>query len=352
MTVLVTGSAGHLGEALLRTLVSGGTPVRGIDVRPSSFTAEVGSICDRDFLRRCLYGVQAVIHAAALHKPHLATHEAADFTRTNVTGTALLLAEAAAARVTRVVFTSSTSAFGSALTPGPGQPAAWITEAVTPITKNVYGATKLEGEALCERAFDERRLPVVVLRTSRFFPEDDDDSAVRQTYARANVQANELLFRRVDLEDVVSAHLQALRRAPDFGFARFIVSATTPFSSTDLAELRAQAHTVLARVAPAYQGLYAARGWRMFPSIDRVYVNEAARARLGWQPRYDFAHVLRCLGEQGDFHSELSRLVGVKGYHEREFAHGPYPVARGDQTASPRASEPDPGGGTEDAGLH
>jgi UDP-glucose 4-epimerase len=326
MTLLVTGSAGHLGEALVRTLLGGRAAVRGVDVKPSPFTAEVGSICDRHFLRRSLRGVEAVIHAAALHKPHLATHEAPDFSETNVSGTALLLEEAVAARVRCVVYTSSTSAFGSALSPRPGEPAAWITESVTPVTKNVYGATKLEAEALCERCFQEHGLPVIVLRTARFFPEDDDDPDVRARYARANAQANELLFRRVDLEDAVTAHLKAVTRAADLGFERFIVSATTPFSGADLAQLRADAPAALARVTPAYRELYETRGWRMYPSIDRVYVNAAARARLGWQPRCDFDHVLRCLREQADFRSELSRLVGIKGYHDRPFAEGPYPV--------------------------
>jgi UDP-glucose 4-epimerase len=326
MTLLVTGSAGHLGEALVRTLLDARAAVRGVDVKPSPFTAEVGSICDRDFLRRNLRGVHAVIHAAALHKPHLATHAAPDFTETNVGGTALLLQEAVAAGVRCVVHTSSTSAFGSALSPRPGEPAAWITESVPPVTKNIYGATKLQAEALCERCFQEHGLPIIVLRTSRFFPEDDDDPAVRRRYARANSQANELLFRRVDLEDAVTAHLQAVARAAEVGFGRFIVSATTPFASADLAELRADAPAALARVAPAYRELYEARGWRMYPSVDRVYVNAAARARLGWQPRYDFNHVLRCLQEQADFRSELSRLVGIKGYHERPFGDGPYPV--------------------------
>src|SRR5262249_30146604 len=155
MTLLVTGSAGHLGEALVRTLAAAGTTVRGLDVRASPFTAEVGSLCDREFLRRCLRGVQAVLHTAALHKPHLATHGASDFTETNVTGTALLLAEAVAAGVGCVVFTSSTSVFGSALSPPAGEPAAWITESVPPVTKNAYGATKLAAEALCERCFNE-----------------------------------------------------------------------------------------------------------------------------------------------------------------------------------------------------
>src|SRR5262249_2325885 len=219
------------------------------------------------------------------------------------------LAEAIAAGVGCVVFTSSTSVFGSALSPPAGEPAAWITESVPPVTKNAYGATKLAAEALCERCFNEHRLPVIVLRTSRFFPEEDDDPEVRHGYARANAQANELLFRRVDLEDVVNAHLQAVTRAAAVGFARFIVSATTPFSAADLAELRADAPAALARVVPEYRHLYEARGWRMFPSIDRVYVNADARARLGWHPRYDFRHVVRCLREQGDFRSELARLV-------------------------------------------
>jgi UDP-glucose 4-epimerase len=326
MTLLVTGSAGHLGEALMRTLLAQRAPVRGIDIKPSPFTDAVGSICDRNFVRRSLRGVQAVIHAAALHKPHLVTHAASNFQETNITGTSVLLEEAVAARVSGLVFTSSTSAFGSALKPGPGEPAAWITETVAPVTKNVYGATKLEAEGLCERCFEEHRLPVIILRTARFFPEEDDDPAVRQNYGLANVQANELLFRRADLEDVVAAHLRAVARAADIGFARFIVSGTTPFAPADLPELRRAAPAVLARIAPTYPMLYAAMGWRMFPTIDRVNVNAAARSRLGWEPRYDFKHVLRCLREREDFRSELAKRVGVKGYHDRPFADGPYPV--------------------------
>ena len=45
--VLVTGSAGHLGEALVRVLRDGGYEVAGIDVRPSPYTTVVGSVADR-----------------------------------------------------------------------------------------------------------------------------------------------------------------------------------------------------------------------------------------------------------------------------------------------------------------
>jgi UDP-glucose 4-epimerase len=154
-----------------------------------------------------------------------------------------------------------------------------------------------------------------VLRTSRFFPEADDDPAISSVYALENVRANELTYRRVDIEDVVAAHLLALEHAPRVGFARYIISATTPFSQADLAELRADAPAVVRRLFPQSAPLYAALRWRMFPSLDRVCVNDRARAELGWRPTYDFAHVLDCLARGADFRSELARTVGSKGYY-------------------------------------
>jgi UDP-glucose 4-epimerase len=64
----------------------------------------------------------------------------------------------------------------------------------------------------------------------------------------------------------------------------------------------------------------------MFPSIDRVYVNERARNELGWRPRYDFRYVLDRLKAGEDPRSPLSRIVGSKGYHDRGFSDDPYPV--------------------------
>ncbi|GAA5082750.1 NAD-dependent epimerase/dehydratase family protein [Lysobacter panacisoli] len=327
MTLLVTGSAGHLGEALMRELRAAGRDAVGIDIKPSAFTDHVGSIVDRDFVRRCMRGVRAVVHAATLHKPHVATHPHQEFIDTNVTGTLALLEEAVANGVQSFVFTSTTSTFGAALTPAPGEPAAWIDEDVVPIPKNIYGVTKLSAEQLCELFYRKRRLPVLVLRTSRFFPEPDDSIDVRNGFSTANAQANELLYRRVDIEDAVSAHLLAIDRAKDIGFGRYIISATTPFEPSDLPELRRDAATVVARRFPEAAALYASRGWRLFPHIDRVYVNARAREALGWKPRYDFARALDALRSGADFRSPLAEAVGSKGYHAQVFEQGPYPVA-------------------------
>src|SRR6187399_2571291 len=174
MKILVTGSAGHLGEALMRTLPAAGHDPVGVDIKPSPFTHHVGSIADREVVQRCMRGVEAVLHAATLHKPHVATHTRQDFVDTNVTGTLNLLEEAAAAGASASVYTSTTSTFGRALTPPEGQPAAWITEDVAPVPKNIYGVTKVAVEDLCELFAHKQRLPCIVLRTSRFFPEEDD----------------------------------------------------------------------------------------------------------------------------------------------------------------------------------
>lgn len=326
MTILVTGSAGHLGEALMRSLRSARRPARGVDIKPSAFTDHVGSIGDRAFIKPLMHGVRAVLHAATLHKPHVATHSYQAFLDTNVSGTLALLEEAVAQGVGSFIFTSTTSAFGSALTPADGEPAAWVTEEVVPVPRNIYGTTKLAAETLCELFARKHRLPVIVLRTSRFFPEVDDDAAIRGNYGVCNVQANELLNRRVDLEDAVSAHLLAIERAKSIGFGRYIISATTPFTQDDLAALRENAAEVVHRLFPDSKALFSARKWSLFPYVDRVYVNELARSELGWRPKYDFCHVLDCLRAGGDFRSQLARDVGSKGYHDTIFEDGPYPV--------------------------
>jgi UDP-glucose 4-epimerase len=304
-----------------------GHDVVGLDIRPSPFTSRVGSIADRSCVRQCVQGADAVLHTATLHKPHVATHTRQDFIETNVTGTLHLLEEAVAAGVTAFIFTSTTSAFGRALTPSPGAPAAWVTEDMRPVPKNIYGVTKTAAEDLCELFHRLHGLACIVLRTSRFFPEVDDDAAVRSAYDDCNVKVNEYLCRRVDLHDVVDAHLLALEKAPVIGFGKYIISATTPFQCEDLGELRVNAPVVVRRRVPGYEAEYARRGWKMFPGIERVYVNERARRQLGWQPQYDFARVLQCLKAGEDPRSPLARAVASKGYHARPFVDGPYPVS-------------------------
>jgi nucleoside-diphosphate-sugar epimerase len=324
MRILVTGSAGHLGEALVRVLGAEGHDVVGLDLLESAYTSVVGSIADRACVCSAVEGADAIVHAATLHKPHVGSHGRRDFVDTNVTGTLNLLEEAVAAGVGRFVFTSTTSTFGRALTPPPSAPAAWISEDVTPVPRNIYGATKTAAEDLCELVHRDHGLPCLILRTSRFFPEADDRDDVRAAYEDANLKVCELLYRRVDLEDVVGAHRLALERGPEIGFGRYIISATTPFTRADLGELRTDAPAVVRRLFPGYEAVFARRGWRMLPSVERVYDNARARRELGWAPRYDFAAALARLEAGEEPRSELAASVGAKGYHAEPT--GPYTV--------------------------
>lgn len=331
MKALVTGSAGHLGEAMMRTLQARGEAAVGMDIQASPFTQVVASITDRDAVARAMLGVTVVYHTATLHKPHVATHTAQDFIDTNVTGTLVLLEAAVAAGVRAFIFTSTTSAFGHALRPPKDQPAAWVTEEVRPVPRNIYGVTKTAAEDLCELWQRTRGLPCIVLRTSRFFPEEDDDRLRRQAFDQDNLKVNEFLYRRVEIEDVVEAHFCANAEAERLGFGRYIISATTPILQEDLPRLQGVASEVVAQRIPQAVGVFTRLGWKLPDSMSRVYVNTAARRDLGWRPKYDFAHVLERLDRGDPWRSPLAEAVGSKGYHDRHFEgeDGPYPVEAG-----------------------
>ncbi|MFK7855006.1 MAG: NAD-dependent epimerase/dehydratase family protein [Granulosicoccus sp.] len=326
MKILVTGSAGHLGEALMRTLRSSNDSVIGIDIKPSDFTDCVGSIGDRDFVSSQVKGCDAIIHTATLHKPHVGTHSRQDFIDTNVSGTLNLLEEAGQSGCSAFVYTSTTSTFGDAMQPAKGEPAVWVTEKLRPKPKNIYGVTKTCAEELCELFNRNTDMPCIVLKTSRFFPEADDAEVQRSSYDDANLKVNELLNRRVDVADIVTAHRLAISKAGEIGFGRFIISSTPPFAQSDASLLSQDVSAVLRRYVPEFEEQFERRNWTMFPTLDRVYDNSLAREQLGWEPRFTFQAAINSLKADQDHRSELARAVGAKGYHSEKYKDGPYPV--------------------------
>jgi UDP-glucose 4-epimerase len=306
MRVLVTGASGWLGGALVPQLLAAGHEVVGMDITASPRTQVVGSITDVRLVETTIrdFAIQAVIHAATLHKPHVATRPASDFVAVNVQGTLNLLEAATApgSPVDRFVFTSTTSLMISAEIragrDGGATRAAWLTEAMTGLRpRNIYGVTKLAAEHLCRLHYELHGLKLVILRTSRFFPEADDMAhAIQQS--DANTKTNELLFRRLTVEDAAAAHVLALERAPALGFDTCIVSAPTPFSPDDCADLIEDAPAVVARYFPHYPAIYERFGWTMFASIDRVYDPSRARDRLGFTCRTGFAEALADLEQR------------------------------------------------------
>ncbi|KAF5022903.1 hypothetical protein F66182_5022 [Fusarium sp. NRRL 66182] len=328
--VLVTGSSGHLGTALMLSLPSLGFTPLGIDILPSENTHHVASISDRAAVASLLNQnpIRHVLHAATLHKPHVESHTKQDFIDTNITGTLVLLEEAAklGAQIESFVFFSTTSTFGAALSPKSGQPAAWIDETVVPIPKNIYGATKVAAEDMCFLVQKQTGMPVLVLRTSRFFPEQDDDEDRRAALSDDNLKVLELAYRRCDIEDIVRAAVCAMAKAREIKFRKYIISAPPPFANDakTLASLDKNPDEIFEAVAPSCADVFRDQNWAFLKRIDRVYDSSRAVEELGWKPEYTFKQVVELIRQGKAWRSELTARVGKKGYHA--VSHGVYTV--------------------------
>jgi nucleoside-diphosphate-sugar epimerase len=276
MKILVTGASGRVGRALMVRLARS-HQVLGLDQAPSSTAHWVGDVGDAELLQRALRGVDAVVHTAALHAPQVGRVPDAAFQRVNVDATRRLADAACAAGVGQFVYTSTTALYGDAATPPDA--AGWVDETLPPQPRTVYHRSKWAAEQLLARYADTGDFGLTILRMSRCFPE----TAPQMACAR--------LHRGVDARDVADAHALALDTARP-GSRVYVISGPTPFQPTDVAALKADAPAVLRQRAPALVQAFAARGWALPASIDRVYSPALAQRELHWQPRHGFADVL------------------------------------------------------------
>jgi UDP-glucose 4-epimerase len=270
MRILVTGTSGKIGSTIAGYLQPE-HEIIGLDLVPGKVTTVCGDIANRVLVNKIMPGVEAVIHTASLHAPHVATHSAAEFVHTNVEGVLVLLDMAQKHGVTRFVYTSTTSVYGEAMV-SPDS-AVWVTEELAPRPRDIYDRTKLDAEALCRDAAIRHSMHCVVLRMSRCFPEPPPLMAIYR------------LYRGVDARDAAQAHALALSKPGEL-FRIYNISAQSPFQKEDLKTLVTNPKTIIQKRCPMAITEFCHRSWVLPKRIDRVYVIDRAQKELGFIPQY------------------------------------------------------------------
>ncbi|TDB94163.1 NAD-dependent epimerase/dehydratase family protein [Actinomadura sp. 7K534] len=322
MRVLLTGSAGFIGSHVAEALRARGHEVRGLDLLPGG---EVGDVRDRDAVARCVRGVDAVCHQAAMVGLGVDVFDLPAYTSVNVAGTAVLLAEMARAGVHRLVLASSMVVYGEGaytcrshgdVRPGPrteddlraGRFEPPCPECGSPLEpgvvgedtaldpRNVYADTKVAQEHLAASWARMTGGRVAALRYHNVYgprmPLDTPYAGVAALF-RSRLERGEapLVYedgrqRRdfVHVRDVARANALALERlevAQDAPLRAYNIATGNPRSIADMAEALADVH---GGPAPQVTG-----GYRLGDVRHIVASPERARQELGYEAEVPFA---------------------------------------------------------------
>lgn len=285
MRVLVTGAGGNLGRAAVPALIEAGHSPLLFDFRPLDTDQDFveGDVRDAAALARAMDGVDAVVHAAALHGIHLQAWSAEDFWSINVTGTFNVYEAARDAGVPHVVLGSSMVVYGDI----GGGDERWqaVTEDSPLRPTNLYGLTKVLSEDIARYHATAGAISTVALRLGMFVPETLERYGFR------------LLFGGVDDRDVAHSSVRALDHQPQDGFAAFDIMADSGLTVDDLPRLYTDLASVLDERWPGVTSVVEDRGLDLGSLVwgRRIYPVDHARAVLGYQPQYDFAAFLNAL---------------------------------------------------------
>lgn len=279
MKVLVTGSAGKLGKAVIEKLRRSNIAVLGVDLLPGPYTNLILDITNQDEVYRACQNVDAIIHTAAVHGKHYELNYPREaFINTNIYGTLNLLNAAVQQGVKRFLYISTTSVYGTAMVNA--DEAVWVTEELAEQPRDIYDITKQTAEQLCKDFFYKEGLQTSVYRVGRFLPEE------------ANLQANHRLYRGLDERDGAEALYLALQHQFN-SFEIFNIASTSPFSQSDLQLLKNNPQAAIVKLYPQAAEAYRVNNWLFPKSIDRVYVIEKAKRMLGYAPTFTFDYLLR-----------------------------------------------------------
>ena len=217
-TALVTGATGFIGHHVACDLLDHGWRVRAL-VRPASMAGGrwpsgsepiAGDVTDGETVTDAAAGCDAIFHVAAHYS--LARHQAGDVERTNVAGTAHVIA-AAVARGVRLIHTSSVATIGI---PDDGTPGDEDTPLDPAIVIGAYKRSKLTSERLVLQAARDGVWAVIVNPTAPVGPGDwkpTPTGRIVRDFLRGRMRAYvDTGLNVVDVRDVAAGHRLALER--------------------------------------------------------------------------------------------------------------------------------------------
>lgn len=278
MKILVTGSSGQLGKAVADNLKSYNHDVIGIDIVQGNHTDVLIDITEKDAVEQITKNIDVIIHTAALHGKHYELNYAReDFINTNILGTLNLLNAAVKNGVSKFLYTSTTSIYGTAMIDD--DKAVWVDELLIEQPRDIYDITKQTAEQLCKDFFYKEGLQTSVYRVGRFLPETE------------NLKINHRLYRGLDERDGAEAlRLGLLYNFKDFEI--FNITSGSPFLKEELTQLKAAPAEIIKTRFPKVETIYRSKKWQFPESIDRVYVCDKAKRILKYKPQYTFEYLL------------------------------------------------------------
>lgn len=331
MTILVTGGSGHLGANLIRRLLAEGERVVALE-RPGSNNRALdglpiervsGDLRDAEDMTRAMRGVRRVYHCAA--KVSTTAGGEREIYDCNVLGTKNLLAAALAAKVERVVVTSSFSAVGHT----EGRPAD-ERDMFYPFEEHMpYERSKAWVEHECLKAVIQGLDVVIATSCAILGPADFKPSRMgRLVQDFANGKLRAYIpggFEFVAADDIVQGHLLAMEKGKTG--EKYIIS--TRFVTVDelvgiLEGITGKKRPTL-RLPPSVMGKIAIVSsfvlTRFFPDVPQRFTPGAVRI-LGLARRADTGKAQRDLGyrpgsieealkQAYDFHVEQGSIEGV-----------------------------------------
>ena len=297
MNILVTGGAGFIGSATAQRLTKQGHQVVVIDnfndyydptlkrAREKEFLAECevveGDICDEELLDKLFtkHQFDAVCHLAAQAGVRYSVEKPQSYVVSNVQGTTAILEAMKNHEVQRLVYASTSSAYGVA-TPSPFDESA---SADRPVS--VYAATKRAGELLAHSYFHQYRIQATCLRFFTVYGPWSRPDMAMLTFAQ-KIENDEVIDiynngeQRRDftyIDDIVSGFVLALEQP--LGYEIVNLGNGKPVELMRFIQLLEQAFgkTASKNMQPAQQG-----------DVTETYADtRKAKALLGFESKTD-----------------------------------------------------------------